>query len=250
MKRSWILGLVVAGNVIAAVALAFRYPQFMVSPGPLVPAHGQLSMDCFACHAPLRGAAAERCTTCHAVANIGLRSTTGVALPPHTPARAPFHQQLVAQDCLACHSDHQGSLIGQRSHMSFSHALLQPAAQAACTTCHTAPATGIHRGVAGTCAQCHGTEHWSPARFDHARFFALEGEHNAPCATCHVNGDTSRYTCFGCHEHQPDKIRARHLREGIRDAQNCVSCHRSAQGEPGRGEGRRGGDRQRQRERD
>ena len=242
MKRSWILVIVVAANLATAVALAFLYPQLMVSPGRLVPAHGELGTDCFACHAPLLGASAERCVSCHAVADIGQRSTTGRALPPRTPVRAPFHQHLVARDCMACHSDHQASLIGQRSLMSFSHTLLQPAAQAASATCHTAPATILHRGTASGCAQCHGTEQWSPASFDHARFFVLEGEHNAPCATCHVNNVTSRYTCFGCHEHQPDSIRARHLREGIRDVQNCVSCHRSAHEDDGKGRNRRARD--------
>jgi hypothetical protein len=38
------------------VALAFAYPHLMVSPGPLVKGHAELATDCFACHAPWRGA--------------------------------------------------------------------------------------------------------------------------------------------------------------------------------------------------
>ena len=240
MKRPWIM-LVVAANLALIVALAFIYPHLMVSPGPLLPAHAQLTTDCFACHAPLRGASAERCVSCHAVADIGVRSTTGVALVrTGLAARTPFHQQLVAQNCVACHSEHQGSRISQATRMTFSHALLQPATQAHCATCHTAPATALHRGLTTGCAQCHSTVRWTPATFDHAQLFVLDRDHSAPCATCHVNNDTSRYTCYGCHEHQPDRISARHRREGIRDFQNCVSCHRSAHGEP---EGRGGRDR-------
>ena len=63
------------------MALAFVYPHLMVSPGPLVRVGtADLATDCFACHAPWRGAAAQRCIACHAVADIGLRTTKGVAL--------------------------------------------------------------------------------------------------------------------------------------------------------------------------
>jgi len=225
--------LVVAANLAVIVALACIHPNLMVSPGTLVLAHAQLATNCFACHAPLRGAAAERCVACHAVADIGVRTTAGIVLARAGPAAGtPFHQHLLARNCLACHSEHQGSRIGKNSRMTFSHAVLQPATQANCATCHMVPANDFHRGRTTGCAQCHGTAHWKPATFDHARFFLLDRDHNAPCATCHVNDDTSRYTCYGCHEHQPDRIRAKHLREGIRDFQNCVSCHRSAQEEP------------------
>ena len=69
----------IAANLVVLVALAFVYPHLMVSPGRSSPAHAELTTDCFACHAPLRGAAAERCIACHAVADIGLRTTKGVA---------------------------------------------------------------------------------------------------------------------------------------------------------------------------
>ncbi|WP_198368972.1 hypothetical protein [Roseomonas rosulenta] len=219
--------LIVVANLAVIVALTFIYPHLMISAGPLLPAHAQPTTDCFACHAPLRGAAADRCVSCHAVADIGARPTTGVAL-----ARTPLHQQLVAQNCVAYHSEHQGSRISQSTHMTFLHALLQPATQANCASCHTAPATAFHRDLTTGCAQCYSTVRWTPATFDHARLFVLDRDHNAPCATCHVHNDTSRYTCYDCHEHRPDRISAKQLREGIRDFQNCVSCHRSAHGEP------------------
>ncbi len=70
----------VASAVLAVVALAVAYPERMVSPGALIPAHAGIEKDCFACHAPWRGAASERCTRCHRLADIGLRTTRGVAL--------------------------------------------------------------------------------------------------------------------------------------------------------------------------
>ena len=60
MKRPWLWGTIVA-NLIAIVVLAVVYPSAMVSPGALVPAHAQLEGNCFACHAPLQGAATDRC---------------------------------------------------------------------------------------------------------------------------------------------------------------------------------------------
>ncbi len=80
MKRRWLM-LLIAANLVALLVLIFVYPHLMVSPGALMPGHAELATDCFACHAPLRGVAADRCTTCHALPDIGLRTTKGVALP-------------------------------------------------------------------------------------------------------------------------------------------------------------------------
>ena len=151
-------------------------------------------------------------------------------------AKVAFHQQLSKQNCMTCHRGHEGSALAFGSRASFSHDLLLPAVSAKCETCHTPPDTTIHRGMSANCGQCHSQQRWKPAKFDHAKLFLLEGDHNVACATCHVDNDTSRYTCFGCHEHQPDGIRAKHLREGISNFENCVQCHRSAHGEHGSGE--------------
>jgi formate dehydrogenase maturation protein FdhE len=64
----------------------------------------------------------------------------------------------------------------------------------------------------------------------------LDGNHNVSCATCHASGDYTRYTCYGCHEHTPNAMIAKHAEEGIQDLASCVRCHRSASGEGG-GEG-------------
>jgi hypothetical protein len=101
----------------------------------------------------------------------------------------------------------------------------------------------MHRdlGVGVGCAQCHKAEAWKPATFDHDKFFVLDKDHNATCATCHTTEDHSKYTCFGCHEHTPANVRRQHEEEGIRNFENCVRCHRSADGErEGGGEGKRG----------
>ena len=75
---------------------------------------------------------------------------------------------------------------------------------------------------------------WKPATFDHDKYFVLDRDHKATCETCHNNNDYSRYTCYGCHEHRPDKVREEHVEEGIQDFENCVECHRNASEEPRR----------------
>ena len=236
MKRSWTLA-ILGLNLVGLLALAFIYPQFMVSPGPLSRSHAAIATECFACHAPLRGAAAERCVTCHTLSTIGLRTTKGALLKAPSP-RAAFHQQLISSDCMACHVLHRGRPKGPADRRAFSHDLLRAAVRQQCQTCHVAPDTTVHRGIRLGCAQCHTTRGWAGAAFDHQRFFPLDGPHATDCATCHTTSDYSRYTCFGCHEHQPESLRARHRREGIGNIDNCVQCHRG-----GRREGGEGGER-------
>lgn len=218
----WIL----AANLLVLAVLAFTYPQFMVGPGKLTPGHRALESDCFACHAPLAGATTEKCTTCHKPHAIGKLTTAG--LPIAKPlSRTHFHQKLIRQDCMACHSDHSGV---KRFHMQahFNHDLLQVDARRDCQACHKAPVDTFHQRLTGNCSQCHSQQAWRPATFDHDRYFLLDGDHDTQCETCHVRSDYSRYTCYGCHEHTPANIRREHIEEGIRDFDNCVDCHRNA----------------------
>ncbi len=237
--------LVIAANLAAAVGLVVAYPHLMVSPGPLVAAHSQLTQDCASCHTPWRGPDPVRCIQCHVVADIGLRTTDGQAI---TRARqiTSFHQALVKQDCNACHSDHQGPLRTEANRVRFSHALLRPSVNAQCATCHVAPINRIHASITASCAQCHSQTAWKPATLDHSKLFVLDQNHSPTCVTCHTGGDYTRYTCYGCHAHTESGIRAKHVEEGIRNFQNCARCHRSASDE---GEGGEDGD-ARGRERD
>jgi hypothetical protein len=138
---------VLAANLIGLTILTFIYPNLMVGPGKLIVGHQDLEEDCFACHAPFVGATAERCVTCHKPADIG-RLTTA-ALPIAKPLTStPFHQQLIKDDCMACHSDHAG--VKRYRHAGrFNHDLLRVAARNECQTCHRAPQgldpSGHHR---------------------------------------------------------------------------------------------------------
>jgi hypothetical protein len=233
MKR-WILA-IMAANLVGIVALAFVQPDAMLAPGALIPAHASLANDCFACHAPLRGAVEARCTSCHAVANIGLLTVAGAPVLQSRPI-APFHQALADTDCMGCHTDHpMASLTPAHSH-TFAHGMLTSAAGAACVSCHAAPTDTVHTGVTAQCSTCHSQTDWAAATIDHARFFALTGPHDVACASCHTVADNfSTYTCFSCHEHQEAALIREHLEEGIRNIDNCVACHRDANAEGGEG---------------
>ena len=234
------LGTILVGaGLVAIIALAFVWPQPMLAPGAVMPAHKAIAQDCFACHTPLQGAASDRCITCHTPAKIGIFTASGQKL---VKRKVAFHQQLLKTDCMACHSDHAGPALTGHSPTAFRHTLLQPDVQSQCAGCHAPPANLLHRQLGQTsCSSCHSTSAWRPATFAHDRLFRLEGDHRVACVTCHTGGNLTRYTCYGCHEHQPDRILAEHREEGVRGGlDNCVRCHRSANGEDG--EGRRGDD--------
>ncbi len=233
MTRRWVW-ILVSLNLVLLIALVFVFPHLMVSPGQVVAAHADIATDCFACHAPLRGASAARCVACHALPDIGLRSTKGKPIV-HKTLKVSFHQDLMEQSCMACHSDHAGPRLLQKSRKPFSHELLRGTVRQQCQTCHRAPADKLHVKITGNCSQCHAQSAWKPASFDHKKSFVLDKDHNVACATCHVNNDYSRYTCYGCHEHTVQNILREHRDEGIGDLENCVRCHRSAEGKEGEG---------------
>ncbi|MDD5365402.1 MAG: cytochrome c3 family protein [Gallionellaceae bacterium] len=234
-------------NLAALALLSFIYPHLMVAPGPLIEGHKALTKDCYACHDNFFGTPSSRCIECHQVDRIGLFTSKGAAIPGQ-PGKAAFHAKLAQNDCLACHGDHAGVLKYRRAGGRFAHSLLDAVTRGQCASCHDKPTDSLHRQVAGECSSCHGTERWTPATFDHDKYFPLDADHNAKCATCHVGNDYRKYTCYGCHEHTPDNMRAEHAEEGIRNLDNCVRCHRSARGEvEGHGEGggeSRGGERE------
>lgn len=143
-----------------------------------------------------------------------------------------------ARECKACHQApdtkiHTGSSAQcSQCHRSdawlpasFDHATLSVTERANCSACHVRPLDSLHRAAGDSCGQCHRTDAWKPATFDHDRYFPLVGDHRTTCATCHPRNDTSRYTCYGCHEHTPAGIRAEHLEEGIRNFEDCAQCH-------------------------
>ena len=119
-------------------------------------------------------------------------------------------------ECVACHA-------GQR----FTGTPTQ------CVQCHAEPE--IHAGLFGLeCDACHTAAAWLPATLLEHSFplqHGLEDNDTATaCATCHMTS-YSEYTCYGCHEHQPDETARKHLEEGISAVElpACVECHPGGQ---------------------
>ncbi len=217
--------LLVALNLAVLLALAFAWPHLMISPGQPVPGHKEIAQDCFACHTPFMGSKAQKCIACHRVDEIGLKTTQGVPISGERKNLA-FHQKLIEEDCVACHSDHNG-VMAFRPISRFSHELVAVAVREQCQGCHANPDDALHRKIEGNCQACHTIESWMPASFDHDDYFRFDRHHDAECATCHRDNDYAGYTCYGCHEHSRSNIREEHYEEGIRDYENCVECHRS-----------------------
>jgi len=217
--------IIVSINLVALVLLTIFVPHLMVSPGTTIKAHSEIATDCFACHTPFMGSTAENCITCHTVSNIGLKTTQDVAIAKEKKNVA-FHQSLLEEDCVACHSEHKGVKpfrpVGQ-----FSHALLDATIKQACNRCHTNPGDNLHLKMADNCNRCHTQEAWRPATFEHDKYFRFDRHHDTDCNTCHIENNYESYTCYGCHEHSRSNIRGEHLEEGIDEYENCVDCHRS-----------------------
>jgi len=217
--------LIVAVIMAYLVLLTISYPELMISPGSPIDAHAEIATDCFACHTPFFGSRPSKCIVCHKADEIGIKTTKGLPIDKEDKNVA-FHQQLVEEDCVACHSDHKGVQafrpIGQ-----FSHQLLKASLIKECNSCHTNPGDALHQKIAGNCSSCHVQERWTPATFDHKEYFRFDKHHRTKCDTCHINNDYNKYTCYGCHEHSRSKVREEHVEEGIRDYEICVDCHRS-----------------------
>jgi hypothetical protein len=143
----------------------------------------------------------EQCLACHDGID-RMRGFDHAAVFPLDGA----HERL---ECAACHQEH--NFAGTPSQ---------------CAQCHAEPQ--IHAGFFGlNCQNCHTTQAWTPAVLLSHSFPLDHGEDGVvACQTCHP-ATYIEYTCYGCHEHQPDEIREEHLDEGIslEELPACAQCH-------------------------
>ncbi len=204
--------------------------------------------DCSRCHSKpsdeLHTPLPDKCAACHDTqgwkparrfdhALLPVANRADCASCHKRPADA-LHDRMKG-DCTSCHS------TSAWKPATFDHGSLTSAEKHDCATCHTSPADNLHQGNKQNCASCHGTNAWSPATFDHSKYFRLDGDHNAKCATCHQANNYSTYTCYGCHEHTPGNILGEHQEEGITNITDCVRCHRSGDEDDNRDDGESGG---------
>lgn len=180
---------------------------------------------CADCHqepASHRGRFGANCASCHSTTAWSGAGQIDLAHFDHRLTSFPLtgrHQML---NCESCHKN--------QVFQSMSHA---------CVDCHQEPAA--HRGRFGAnCISCHSTTKWTDATFAH-KFPINHGgamrKAETGCATCHQQADDPRaYTCYGCHEHDPDRIARKHRRLDAVKLARCADCHFTGRG--GRGEHR------------
>lgn len=187
---------------------------------------------CADCHEPDRwDLPRDRCESCHR---------------DYQPEFVADHVRDWGSDCAECHDGADRFSRGAFDHDRLDFPLTGAHRRTACKACHAdvralagfgdaqTTCVGCHRAddehdgsFGDDCGACHRTERWEDATLDHE--FPLDhGEEGPiPCRTCHEErGNWESYTCYGCHEHTPARIRAEHEEEGIvRDLENCVRCH-------------------------
>lgn len=222
--------------------LLLEYPAAWISPGHLTEGHAKLNATCASCHTPGQSATPQKCQACHRVDQIGLTRVDGSALPTSgRTARTRFHLALTRTDCAGCHTLHPGQQA-RRDPSAFQHEFLDRATRSACATCHTAqaPKDALHTNSTTQWGSCHQTTGWTPADFEHTRYFAFDRNHPSTCADCHKDAGTFKtYTCYGCHAHTPASIASKHREERVTNIDNCARCHRSSRERGEGGEGRR-----------
>jgi hypothetical protein len=167
----------------------------------------------------------------------------------YNATRNPNHAQSgFPTSCEQCHS------VNAWTPASFNHdqffALTGAHRAAACESCHRngqyagtpRQCVGCHQaeynatrnpnhaqsGFPTSCEQCHSTNAWTPASFDHDRFFPLPHHGVSVCSDCHRGGNVQQFSCIDCHEHNRADTDKDHREVGgyQYSSQACYNCHR------------------------
>ena len=184
-----------------------------------------------------------KCADCHTSPD-GLEITFDLqfCVDCHTTEKPIFmgeHQSQFGVDCLTCHDgidrmhnfDHDQFFTLDGGHVELACVnchieQVYSGTPTECAACHGEPE--IHAGVFGTqCGNCHNTSAWQPAEMVVHTFPLNHGDQGmVSCETCHPT-IYIEYTCYGCHEHQPNQTLNEHSDEGIAGSrlENCVACH-------------------------
>jgi hypothetical protein len=210
--------------------------ESLVMPGPVIEGHSDLEDDCSSCHVAFkRRNQRALCMDCHEDVAADIATRKG------------FHgrdDEAREQPCAECHTDHEGrdAVIVDLDPQRFDHdvtdfALDGSHTDAECGACHppgerhrSAPTAcsvchqddDVHEDALGSeCADCHTTEVWEEAVFDHdATGYPLLGRHaDTLCLDCHEDRTFlgAPTDCYACHQ-------ADDVHEG-RSGQQCDQCH-------------------------
>lgn len=182
------------------------------------------------------------CNDCHLGKAQNFNPETCVSCHSQGQERAAFmtqHQEQYGGECTSCH-DGVDRMTGFKHEAVFlldgRHAEIPcqdchtgrvfAGTPKACVQCHAEPA--IHAGFFGLdCQYCHIAKAWTPAPLRLHRFPLNHGRQGEiACQVCHQSS-YAEYTCYGCHDHQPEEITLSHQKEGIslEEQSACASCH-------------------------
>jgi hypothetical protein len=181
---------------------------------------------CARCHVeehtdPLEPTRWEDCASCHTELRF---APSPFDVARHADTSFPLDGAHLVTPCVGCHLD-----PGQ-GHAVFTLAL----PDVGCAGCHTAD--DPHEGAYGdfACQDCHVTEAFEEASFDHAR--VTSGPSARACATCHAGDDphAGQFTdrdCASCHGTETyalpdfDHTTTRFPLDGAHADASCTSCH-------------------------
>lgn len=223
---------------------------------------GQLSAMCNQCHLavnwqtvsvdhelteyPLIGAhTSVQCQSCHIDKQwVGLETTCDACHDMDDAHEGQFgaqceicHQETIWHETTFDHADTALPLIGGHSGITCESCHLETeytGLSATCVDCHVDPE--FHAGYFGTeCSKCHTVNAWFPVTYllTHDDFPLIHGGGSPSCKTCHPSS-LSTYTCYGCHEHTPEKAYWDHKRyagrwgsgkDEVENVDDCYRCH-------------------------
>ena len=208
---------------------------------PLTGAH--TTVDCAKCHAGGYTGTSTDCYSCH---KTNYDATTN---PNHVASKFPT-------TCTVCHSttawipatfDHsttQFPLTGAHTTVDCAkcHANGYTGTSTDCYSCHKAnydATTNPNHSTAGfstDCKSCHQTTAWTPATFDHSKYFPIaSGKHGGiSCTTCHPTPPYSNFTCLssGCHpKSSTDNKHIGEVNGYSYVSSECYRCHPTGRAE-------------------
>ncbi|MEK7413317.1 MAG: hypothetical protein AAB263_08365, partial [Planctomycetota bacterium] len=84
-------------------------------------------------------------------------------------------------------------------------------------------------GFPYACEDCHNTNTWSGANFNHTWFPINTGPHaNRNCSDCHPSrANFGNFSCIDCHAHRKSEMNSKHQEVSgyVWQSTACYSCH-------------------------
>ncbi|MBZ5667092.1 MAG: hypothetical protein LAO30_21125, partial [Acidobacteriia bacterium] len=190
------------------------------------PVFSNVGTRCQDCHADIhKRQLGANCEQCHSVRGWGVSIKE---IQQHNN-RFPLTGAHAAVDCDSCHKNAANSKFQTMSTM--------------CYSCHeadfkkTVAPNHVTNGYSTTCEQCHGTDNWLNAKFDHNSVgFPLTGGHAVPpraCTDCHANNNfnLTSTACISCHQKDfQGTTNPNHVAGGF--STTCQQCHTTVAWQP------------------